>query len=68
VMKKSTGPLAQGAEAAADLADALGTIGIVLPSLRGDWPAMNGGALVQLGGAPPETVRQLAAWIRERPS
>jgi hypothetical protein len=59
-------PLKLSEEAAADLADALNTIGIVLPSLRGDWPALNGAPLVQLGGAPPHTVHQLAACIRQR--
>jgi hypothetical protein len=68
VAKTNTGPLAEADEAAAELADALGDIGIVLPSLRGDWPAANGGALVQLGAAPTDTVRRLAAWIRGRPS
>jgi hypothetical protein len=61
----TTDPLKAGDEAAADLADALNTIGIVLPSLRGDW-TLGGNALVQLGGAPPETARQLASWIRDR--
>ena len=61
-------PLKIGEEAAADLADAPKTAGIVLPSLRGDWPALNGAPLVQLDGAPPQTVPRLAAWIRQRPA
>jgi hypothetical protein len=59
-----TDPLKVGDEAAADLADALNTIGIVLPSLRGDW-TLGGNALVQLGGTPPQTARRLASWIRQ---
>jgi len=61
-------PLKAGDTAAADLDDALRRIGIVLPSLRGGWPTVNGGPLVRLGGARPETVHRLAAWVRERSS
>ncbi|WOP11213.1 hypothetical protein R2B67_22950 [Streptomyces cyaneofuscatus] len=40
--------------------------GFSLPSLYGDIPTITDGALVHLGGASAELVRELAAWIRQR--
>lgn len=57
-------PLTEAAEAAKELADALKLAGFTLPTLRGDFPVA-GRPLVQLGGAPAELVRKLAAWVRQ---
>ncbi|WP_239144699.1 hypothetical protein [Streptomyces sp. SID14515] len=40
--------------------------GFSLPSLYGGTPTITDKALVHLGGASAELVRELAAWIRER--
>ncbi|MCR8945349.1 MULTISPECIES: hypothetical protein [Streptomyces] len=58
--------LVEGNLAAKDLAEALRSAGFSLPSLYGDFPTITDGALVHLGGASAEVVRELAAWIRER--
>jgi hypothetical protein len=58
--------LNEGQAAADDLTEALALAGIRLPSLRGDYPAAGHKPHVQLGGASAQTVRSLAAWIRER--
>ncbi|WP_433398247.1 hypothetical protein [Streptomyces sp. CA-146814] len=58
--------LVEGSQAAHDLADALKLAGFSLPSLCGDLPTITDKALVHLGGASAELVRELAAWIRER--
>ncbi|MEY9838594.1 hypothetical protein [Streptacidiphilus sp. EB103A] len=58
-------PLKEAADAAQELADALKLAEFTLPSLRRDFPVA-GRPLVQLGGAPADLVRQLAAWVRER--
>ncbi|MEW2067085.1 hypothetical protein [Streptomyces sp. NPDC007346] len=58
--------LVEGSEAARDLAEALRLAGFSLPSLYGDIPTITDKALVHLGGASAEVVRELAAWIRER--
>ncbi|MEV7252983.1 hypothetical protein [Streptomyces cyaneofuscatus] len=58
--------LAEGNQAARDLAEALKLAGFSLPSLYGDLPTITDKALVHLGGASAELVRELAAWIRER--
>ncbi|MFE2295289.1 hypothetical protein [Streptomyces sp. NPDC059452] len=58
--------LVEGNLAAKDLAEALSQAGFSLPSLYGDFPTITDGALVHLGGASAEVVRDLAAWIRER--
>lgn len=54
-----------GESAARELTEALALAGFKLPSLRGDYP-VGSSAHVQLGGAPGQMVRELAAWIRER--
>ncbi|MEW1761448.1 hypothetical protein AB0393_33740 [Streptomyces cyaneofuscatus] len=58
--------LAEGNQAAHDLTEALKLAGFSLPSLYGDLPTITDEALVHLGGASAEVVRELAAWIRER--
>lgn len=58
--------LAEGNQAAHDLAEALKSAGFSLPSLHGDIPTITDKALVHLGGASAELVRELAAWIRQR--
>lgn len=58
--------LAEGNQAAHDLTEALKLAGFSLPSLYGDLPTITDKALVHLGGASAELVRELAAWIRER--
>ncbi|WP_274913897.1 hypothetical protein [Streptomyces sp. WZ-12] len=57
--------LAQGQQAAQELASALATAGFVFPSLRGGYPVMERGR-VELGGISASEVFRLAAWIRER--
>ncbi|WP_369163896.1 hypothetical protein [Streptomyces sp. AFD10] len=58
--------LVEGDLAARDLAEALRLAGFTLPSLHGDIPTITDKALVHLGGASAEVVRDLAAWIRQR--
>ncbi|MFD3972009.1 hypothetical protein [Streptomyces cyaneofuscatus] len=58
--------LVEGNQAAHDLAEALKLAGFSLPSLYGAIPTITDGALVHLGGASAELVRELAAWIRQR--
>lgn len=58
--------LVEGSAAARDLGEALRLAGFSLPSLYGDLPTITDKALVHLGGASAELVRELAAWIRER--
>ncbi|MCA1218287.1 hypothetical protein [Streptomyces sp. 8L] len=54
-----TDPLREAARAASELDQALRRAGITLPSLGGDWPAINGQPLVDLGRANLETVSRL---------
>ncbi|MFF0260726.1 hypothetical protein ACFYR2_18075 [Streptomyces microflavus] len=58
--------LVEGSAAARDLDEALRLAGFSLPSLYGDIATITDKALVHLGGASAELVRELAAWIRER--
>ncbi|MFE7316341.1 hypothetical protein ACFU7T_25115 [Streptomyces sp. NPDC057555] len=57
--------LAQGSQAAKELAAALAIAGFVFPSLQGGYPVMERGR-VELGGISASEVFRLAAWIRER--
>lgn len=51
--------LRAGRTAATGLREALSRIGIVLPSLQGGHPALDGTALVDPGGCPAGTVARL---------
>ncbi|OIV36512.1 hypothetical protein BIV57_15905 [Mangrovactinospora gilvigrisea] len=57
--------LKEGDAAARSLADALEVAGFKLPSLSGDFPAIDGAALVRLGGCSSALAFRLAEWIRE---
>ncbi|MEU5428502.1 hypothetical protein AB0H73_23345 [Streptomyces olivoreticuli] len=50
--------------AARELAEALQTIGIKLPSVRGEGE-VNGRAFVHIGGCAADEASALARWIRE---
>lgn len=63
--KSGISPIQEGADAAAELRDALALAGFTLPSLRGDMPVLER-AHVQLGGVSAVVVRELAEWIRAR--
>lgn len=52
--------LREADEAANRLRDATERLGITLPSLRSDWPACTGAALVDLGRVPAPTALRLA--------
>lgn len=51
-------------DAARELTEVLETIGVKLPSLRGEGE-VNGKAFVHLGGCAAEEALTLARWIRE---
>lgn len=53
-----------GRRAAEDLAEALRSVGFVLPCLAGEFPA-TGMPQVQLGTLPALEAHRLATWIRE---
>lgn len=52
--------LHEGRAAADELAEALAGVGIVLPSLSGAFPTVNGGALVDLGSCSTAVALKLA--------
>jgi hypothetical protein len=54
-----------GRRAAEDLAEALRSVGFVLPGLDGEFPLM-GSPQVQLGSVLATEAHRLAAWIREQ--
>jgi hypothetical protein len=54
------GSLQEADEAARRLCAATERVGITLPSLRSEWPACNGAAMVELGRVSAATALRLA--------